>query len=108
MGHVSEEVNLDDLFVKSNLTYLCSGAGTSSPRVTASASSMRVSSEAAEDNFILRHEIEIFYEQIENRIDQTKLIKIYLNFCKRVSRLVVIKSDLIELAIELFIELELE
>ena len=65
---------------------------------------MRASLEAAEDNFILRHEIEIFYEQIDNRIDQTKLIKIYLNFCKRDSRLVVIKSDLIELAIELELE----
>ena len=48
---------------------------------------MRASWEAAEDNFILRHEIEIFYGEIDNRIDQTKLIKIYLNFCKRVSRI---------------------
>ena len=63
-----------------HLTNLCSGAGTSSLLETASANSMRASWEEAEDNFILRHEIKILNEELEYRIDQTKLIKIYRIF----------------------------
>ena len=74
------------LFSNHLKTNLFSGAGTSSLLETASANSMRASWEEAEDNFILRHEIKILNEELEYRIDQTKLIKIYMNFCKRVSR----------------------